>query len=67
MARNDRTTSGAETQRCGASGSAVKLEVAATHPRGLDLQHNLAGTRLRVGKLKDLDFAITSKHDTLHF
>jgi hypothetical protein len=67
MSRNDRAASGAETQRCGTSGCAVKLEIAATHPRGLNLQHNLTRTRLRIWELKDLNFAVTSKDDTFHF
>jgi hypothetical protein len=67
MSGNDGTASSADSQRGRASGRAVKLEVAAAHPRRFDLQHNLAGTRRRVGEFKNLDFAIASKYDTFHF
>ena len=45
---------------------AIELQVAAAHARGLDLQHDLAGTRGRVGEAADLQLAIAGEHHAAH-
>src|SRR5581483_4636759 len=56
----------AEPERGSAAGRAVELQIASAHARSLDLQHDLPGTRRRVGKLQDLELALAAKHDAFH-
>src|SRR5580765_2836282 len=48
------------------AGGAIELEVTAAHARGLDGQDDLAGPRRGIGKLLDLELALTEKDDTSH-
>src|SRR5690606_1674993 len=68
VAGDDRLGEIAQAERpLGLAGrGAVELEIAAAHARGLDLQHDLAGTRTRVGKVADLQLAITGEHHAAH-
>jgi hypothetical protein len=67
VAGNDRLARTAESEcRRLIAGGAVELEVTATHARGLDGQDDLAGPRRGIGKLLDLELALSEKDDTSH-
>src|SRR3954471_17527343 len=46
--------------------SAVDVQIAAAHPRGLDLEHDVARAGRGVGKVTQLELAVTDKHHALH-
>ena len=53
-------------RRTAGFGSAVLVQVATAHPRGLYLDDNLAGPGGGVGKLHELDLPLTREHNTAH-
>ena len=66
VTRDDRTTA-AEAERGGrVACRAIGMQIAAAHPRGLHLEHDLAGFWRRIGKLLDLELAIAEEYDAPH-
>jgi hypothetical protein len=45
---------------------AIDVQVAAAHSRSLDLEHHVARARSRIGKVAQLELAVTDKHDAFH-
>src|SRR5262249_5307518 len=45
---------------------ALVVQVAAAHARGLDLEDHVSGAGGRIGKLSQLQLAVSNKHDAFH-
>src|SRR5262249_269878 len=45
---------------------AINVQIAAAHPRRLDLQDHVPRTRSRIGEFPQLQLAVSEKHDALH-
>src|SRR5262249_17871993 len=66
VTRDDGTTA-AEAERGGRVASrAIGMQIAAAHPRGLHLEHDLAGSWRRIGKFLDFELAIAEEYDAPH-
>jgi hypothetical protein len=50
----------------GLEGGAVDVQVAAAHTRGFYLEYDVAEARRGVGKIAQLELAVTDKHDAFH-
>jgi hypothetical protein len=45
---------------------AIVVQIAAAHPRGLDLEDHVSGAWGRIGELSQLQLSISEKHDAFH-
>src|SRR4051812_37527445 len=55
-----------EAERRGAAGRTIIFEIAAAHPGGFYLQHDLAGPRRGIRKVEDLYPAVARENHALH-
>jgi hypothetical protein len=56
----------AKPERGGPARGAIKLQVAAAHARGFDLDHDVVRPRRRVGKFHQLQFAFAKECHAAH-
>jgi hypothetical protein len=66
MPGNDGAADLAQPERSRAACGAIELEVAATHPGCLDLDHDIVWARRRVGKLSQFQLALPKKGHAAH-
>jgi hypothetical protein len=63
---DDRTADLAQSERNSAACCAIELEIAAAHAGSLDLDDNLARSRNRIGKFRELQFALAEERYAAH-
>src|SRR5262245_30750050 len=66
VTRNDGTAAAEAEGGGGIAGRAIGMQIAAAHPGGLHLEHDLAGSWRRIGKFLDFELAIAEEYDAPH-